>query len=267
MSLNSYRNSAAAPCGMPPIQRRRDVWAGSLSAQGDTTDDLIRQGGGDLIPTPPSGRWICGLFVHGRADLCVTVRYGAGGHGPALRVFDRVEVGILSTNVHSDARIRKKSNSGADPTGAGPAPHRHLRHRLPGRGPAGRCHHSGAGEVLIPCAVFPLFVRSIRDVDGAYAHSLLIVPEAQSGSTMTYDAGVGTPKAPRCSITAAWSWQEVQSEFGGRVQSERKPGTKIKEVTKVEKVTCALPRTPALPVWPWWACSTNLVSPSRCSIF
>ena len=129
-----------------------------LSAQGDTTDDLIAKA--EEINPHASKREMDMLLSTGEqisVALCAMALEAMGLPCISLAAW---QVGIQSTSVHSDARIKKidteRIQSELD------------RHRLPGRGPQRGRDHPGPGRVRhqrrgagggLPC-------RSVPDLHG-----------------------------------------------------------------------------------------------------
>ena len=112
----------------------------------------------------------------------------------------------------------------AYPVRAGPAPHRH-RHRLSGRGPQRRCDHSGPGRLRHqrrgPGGGLsgPTSARSTRmwTASTPRTPASCRAPEA-GGDHLRRDAGAGQPGRPGPPQPQRGAGQEVQSEFGSRVQ-------------------------------------------------
>ena len=191
-----------------------------LSAQGDTTDDLIEKANEINPHALQAGDGHAAL--HRRADLRGPVRHGPGGHGPALRVPDSLAGGHP---VHC-CPLRcpdQEDRFRAYPVRAGPAPHRH-RHRLSGRGPQRRCDHSGPGRLRhqrrgpgggLPGRPLPDLHGCGRRLHHGPPHRAGR-PEA-GGDHLRRDAGAGQPGRPGPPQPQRGAGQEVQSEFGSRV--------------------------------------------------
>ena len=192
-----------------------------LSAQGDTTDDLIAKA--EEINPHASKREMDMLLSTGEqisVALCAMALEAMGLPCISLAAW---QVGIQSTSVHSDARIKKidteRIQSELD------------QHRIVivtgfqgvdrngdvttlGRG------GSDTSAVALAAAFRADLCQIYTDVDGVYTTDPRIVPSARKLDEITYDemlelASQGGPGAPQPQRGAG---QEVQSEFGSRVQ-------------------------------------------------
>ena len=215
---------------------------GVLSAQGDTTDDLIEKA--PEINPNPSKREMDMLLSTGEqisVSLCCMALQAMGLPCVSLNAW---QVGIHTSNVHSDARIKKIDtervraeldqhrivivtgfqgiNRGGDITTLG-------------RG------GSDTSAVALAAAFRADLCQIYTDVDGVYTTDPRIVSNARKLEEITYDemlelASQGAQVLHNRSVELAKKFRvnmEVVSSL------ERKPGTKVKEVTKVEKTNIA----------------------------
>ena len=213
-----------------------------LSAQGDTTDDLIEKA--QEINPNPSKREMDMLLSTGEqisVSLCCIALQAMGLPCVSLNAW---QVGIHTSNVHSDARIKKIDtervraeldqhrivivtgfqgiNRGGDITTLG-------------RG------GSDTSAVALAAAFRADLCQIYTDVDGVYTTDPRIVSNARKLEEITYDemlelASQGAQVLHNRSVELAKKFRvnmEVVSSL------ERKPGTKVKEVTKVEKTNIA----------------------------
>ena len=213
-----------------------------LSAQGDTTDDLIAKA--EEINKKPSKREMDMLLSTGEqisVALCAMALEAMGLPCVSLAAW---QVGIQTTKVHSDARIKKidteRVRSELD------------QHRIvlvtgfQGVDRLGDVTTLGRGgsdtsAVALAAAFRADLCQIYTDVDGVYTTDPRIVPNAKKLDEITYDemlelASQGAGVLHNRSVELAKKWRvdlEVLSSL------ERKPGTKVKEVTKVEKTTIA----------------------------
>ena len=213
-----------------------------LSAQGDTTDDLIEKA--HEINPHPSKREMDMLLATGEqisVALCAMALEGMGLRCVSLAAW---QVGIQSSNVHSDARIRRidseRIRSELD------------QHRIvlvtgfQGVNRRGDVTTLGRGgsdtsAVALAAAFRADLCQIYTDVDGVYTTDPRIVPNARKLNEITYDemlelASQGAQVLHNRSVELAKKFRvnlEVVSSL------ERKPGTKVKEVTKVEKTNIA----------------------------
>lgn len=213
-----------------------------LSAQGDTTDDLIEKA--MEINPHASKREMDMLLSTGEqisVALCAMALEGMGLPCVSLAAW---QVGIHSTNVHSDARIRKIDTE-------------RIRAELDqkrivlvtgfqGVDRAGDVTTLGRGgsdtsAVALAAAFHAELCQIYTDVDGVYTTDPRIVPNARKLPEITYDemlelASQGAQVLHNRSVELAKKFHvnlEVVSSL------ENKPGTKVKEVTKVEKTNIA----------------------------
>ena len=213
-----------------------------LSAQGDTTDDLIAKA--EEINKKPSNREMDMLLSTGEqisVALCAMALEAMGLPCVSLAAW---QVGIQTTKVHSDARIKKidteRVRSELD------------QHRIvlvtgfQGVDRLGDVTTLGRGgsdtsAVALAAAFRADLCQIYTDVDGVYTTDPRIVPNAKKLDEITYDemlelASQGAGVLHNRSVELAKKFRvdlEVLSSL------ERKPGTKVKEVTKVEKTTIA----------------------------
>ena len=213
-----------------------------LSAQGDTTDDLIAKA--EEINPKPSKREMDMLLSTGEqisVALCAMALEAMGLPCVSLAAW---QVGIQTTKVHSDARIKKidteRVRSELD------------QHRIvlvtgfQGVDRLGDVTTLGRGgsdtsAVALAAAFRADLCQIYTDVDGVYTTDPRIVPNARHLDEITYDemlelASQGAGVLHNRSVELAKKFRvdlEVLSSL------ERKPGTKVKEVTKVEKTTIA----------------------------
>ena len=213
-----------------------------LSAQGNTTDDLIANA--KEVNLHPSKREMDMLLSTGEqisVALCAMALEAMGLPCVSLTAW---QVGIQTTKVHSDARIKKidteRIKSELD------------QHRIvlvtgfQGVDRLGDVTTLGRGgsdtsAVALAAAFRADLCQIYTDVDGVYTTDPRIVPNARKLDEITYDemlelASQGAGVLHNRSVELAKKFRvdlEVLSSL------ERKPGTKVKEVTKVEKTTIA----------------------------
>ena len=213
-----------------------------LSAQGDTTDDLIAKA--QEINPNASKREMDMLLSTGEqvsVALCAMALEAMGLPCVSLAAW---QVSIQSTSVHSDARIKKIDSEriqaeldqhrivivtgfqGVDRNGDV---------TTLGRG------GSDTSAVALAAAFRADLCQIYTDVDGVYTTDPRLVPNARKLDEITYDemlelASQGAQVLHNRSVELAKKFRvnlEVLSSL------ERKPGTKVKEVTKVEKTNIA----------------------------
>ena len=213
-----------------------------LSAQGDTTDDLIAKA--EEINRNPSKREMDMLLATGEqisVALCAMALEAMGLPCVSLTAW---QVGIQSTTVHSDARIKKIDSERVQ---AELDQHRIVIvtgfqgvDRLGDITTLGR-GGSDTSAVALAAAFRADLCQIYTDVDGVYTTDPRIVPNARKLDEITYDemlelASQGAQVLHNRSVELAKKFRvnlEVVSSL------ERKPGTKVKEVTKVEKTNIA----------------------------
>ena len=213
-----------------------------LSAQGDTTDDLIAKA--EEINPKASKREMDMLLATGEqisVALCAMALEKRGLSCVSLNAF---QVGIQSTSVHSDARIRR-----IDPERLRSELDQHrivLVTGFQGVDRSGDLTTLGRGgsdtsAVALAAAFHADLCQIFTDVDGVYTTDPRIVPAARKLSEITYDemlelASQGAQVLHNRSVELAKKYHvdlEVLSSL------EHKPGTKVKEVVKVEKTNIA----------------------------
>mgnify|MGYP003092925446 CR=1 FL=1 len=213
-----------------------------LSAQGDTTDDLIAKA--EEINSHPSKREMDMLLSTGEqisVALCAMALESMGLPCVSLTAW---QVGIQTTAVHGDARIKRIDSERVQAE---------LDQRrivlitgFQGMDRAGDVTTLGRGgsdtsAVALAAAFRAKLCQIYTDVDGVYTADPRIVPNARHLDEITYDemlelASQGAGVLHNRSVELAKKFRvdlEVLSSL------ERKPGTKVKEVTKVEKTTIA----------------------------
>ena len=213
-----------------------------LSAQGDTTDDLIAKA--EEINSHPSKREMDMLLSTGEqisVALCAMALESMGLPCVSLTAW---QVGIQTTAVHGDARIKRIDSERVQ---AELDKHRIvLIAGFQGMDRAGDVTTLGRGgsdtsAVALAAAFRAKLCQIYTDVDGVYTADPRIVPNARHLDEITYDemlelASQGAGVLHNRSVELAKKFRvdlEVLSSL------ERKPGTKVKEVTKVEKTTIA----------------------------
>ena len=213
-----------------------------LSAQGDTTDDLIAKA--EEINSHPSKREMDMLLSTGEqisVALCAMALESMGLPCVSLTAW---QVGIQTTAVHGDARIKRIDSERVQ---AELDQHRIvLITGFQGMDRAGDVTTWGRGgsdtsAVALAAAFRAKLCQIYTDVDGVYTADPRIVPNARHLDEITYDemlelASQGAGVLHNRSVELAKKFRvdlEVLSSL------ERKPGTKVKEVTKVEKTTIA----------------------------
>ncbi len=213
-----------------------------LSAQGDTTDDLIEKA--KEINPKASKREMDMLLSTGEQisiALCAMALEGMGLPVVSLAAW---QVGIHTSSAYSDARIKKIDQE-------------RIRQELDknkivlvagfqgvnrfgdvttlGRG------GSDTSAVALAAAFHADLCQIYTDVDGVYTTDPRIVPGARKLQEITYDemlelASQGAQVLHNRSVELAKKYHvnmEVVSSL------ERKPGTKVKEVAKMEKTNIA----------------------------
>lgn len=213
-----------------------------LSAQGDTTDALIAKA--EEINSHPSKREMDMLLSTGEqisVALCAMALESMGLPCVSLTAW---QVGIQTTAVHGDARIKRIDSERVQ---AELDQHRIvLITGFQGMDRAGDVTTLGRGgsdtsAVALAAAFRAKLCQIYTDVDGVYTADPRIVPNARHLDEITYDemlelASQGAGVLHNRSVELAKKFRvdlEVLSSL------ERKPGTKVKEVTKVEKTTIA----------------------------
>ena len=202
-----------------------------LSAQGDTTDDLIAKA--EEINSHPSKREMDMLLATGEqisVALCAMALESMGLPCVSLTAW---QVGIQTTAVHGDARIKRIDSERVQ---AELDQHRIvLITGFQGMDRAGDVTTLGRGgsdtsAVALAAAFRAKLCQIYTDVDGVYTADPRIVPNARHLDEITYDEMLELASQ---GAGVLHNRSEVLSSL------ERKPGTKVKEVTKVEKTTIA----------------------------
>ena len=211
-----------------------------LSAQGDTTDDLIAKAS-EINPNP-SKRELDMLLSTGEqisVALCAMALEAMGLPCVSLTSW---QVGIQSTAVHADARIKKIDSERIQ---AELDQHRIVIvtgfQGVDRSGDVTTLGGSDTSAVALAAAFRAKLCQIFTDVDGVYTTDPRIVPNARKLEEITYDemlelASQGAQVLHNRSVELAKKFRvnlEVVSSL------ERKPGTKVKEVTKVEKTNIA----------------------------
>ena len=213
-----------------------------LSAQGDTTDDLIAKA--EEINPNSSKREMDMLLATGEqisVALCAMALQGMGLPCISLTAW---QVGIHSTGVHSDTRIKKINT---ERVRAELDQHRIVIvtgfQGIDRRGDVTTLGRGGSdtSAVALAAAFHADLCQIYTDVDGVYTTDPRIVPTARKMNEISYDemlelASQGAQVLHNRSVELAKKFRvnmEVVSSL------ERKPGTKIKEVAKVEKTNIA----------------------------
>ena len=213
-----------------------------LSAQGDTTDDLIAKA--EEINSHPSKREMDMLLSTGEQISVALFAMALESMGLPCVSLTAWQVGIQTTAVHGDARIKRIDSERVQ---AELDQHRIvLITGFQGMDRAGDVTTLGRGgsdtsAVALAAAFRAKLCQIYTDVDGVYTADPRIVPNARHLDEITYDemlelASQGAGVLHNRSVELAKKFRvdlEVLSSL------ERKPGTKVKEVTKVEKTTIA----------------------------
>ena len=213
-----------------------------LSAQGDTTDDLIAKA--EEINSHPSKREMDMLLSTGEqisVALCAMALESMGLPCVSLTAW---QVGIQTTAVHGDARIKRIDSERVQ---AELDQHRIvLITGFQGMDRAGDVTTLGRGgsdtsAVALAAAFRAKLCQIYTDVDGVYTADPRIVPNARHLDEITYDemlelASQGAGVLHNRSVELA---KKLRVDLEVLSSLERKPGTKVKEVTKVEKTTIA----------------------------
>lgn len=213
-----------------------------LSAQGDTTDDLIAKA--EEINPHASRREMDMLLSTGEqasVALCAMALERAGLSCVSLNAW---QVGIHTTAVHSEARIRK-----IDPERVKAELDQHrivLVTGFQGIDRSGDITTLGRGgsdtsSVALAAAFHADICQIYTDVDGIFTADPRIVPDARKLDAITYDemlelASHGAQVLHNRSVELAKKYHvnlEVLSSFSNE------PGTKVREVVKMEKTNIA----------------------------
>ncbi|MBU5626880.1 aspartate kinase [Oscillibacter sp. MSJ-2] len=213
-----------------------------LSAQGDTTDELISKA--NEINPHASKREMDMLLSTGEqisVALCAMALEKIGVPAVSLAAW---QVGIQSNSVHSDARVKRideervrgELNQRRVVLVAGfQAVNKNGDVTTLGRG------GSDTSAVALAASFQADLCQIYTDVDGIYTCDPRIVPNARKLEAITYDemlelASQGAQVLHNRSVELAKKYHvnlEVLSSL------EKKPGTKVKEVVKMEKTNIA----------------------------
>ncbi len=209
-----------------------------LSAQGDTTDDLIEKA--REISDTPSKREMDMLLSTGEQisiALCAMALEKMGIPAVSLAAW---QVGIQTDRTYSNARIKRIDHERIESeldrkkvvlVAGFQGVNRYGDVTTLGRG------GSDTSAVALAAAFNADLCQIYTDVDGVYTTDPRIVPNARKLSEITYDemlelASQGAQVLHNRSVELAKKYNvnmEVLSSL------ERKPGTKVKEVAKMEK--------------------------------
>ena len=213
-----------------------------LSAQGDTTDDLIEKA--REINPRASKREMDMLLSTGEQISIALCAMALEGMGLPVISLCGWQVGVHTTSTYSDARIkridaervRRELDKNKIVLVAG----------FQGINRVGDVTTLGRGgsdtsAVALAAAFHADLCQIFTDVDGVYTTDPRVCPEARKLEAITYDemlelASQGAQVLHNRSVELAKKFRvnlEVLSSL------ERKPGTKVKEVAKVEKTNIA----------------------------
>ena len=213
-----------------------------LSAQGDTTDDLIAKA--EEINPRASKREMDMLLSTGEQISIALCAMALEGMGIPVVSLAGWQVGVHTTSTYSDARIktidRDRIQNELDKrkvvlVAGFQGVNRKGDVTTLGRG------GSDTSAVALAAAFNADLCQIFTDVDGVYTTDPRLVPQAVKLSEITYDemlelASQGAQVLHNRSVELAKKYHvnmEVVSSL------ERKPGTKVKEVVKMEKTTIA----------------------------
>ena len=213
-----------------------------LSAQRDTTDDLIAKA--EEINPRTSKRELDMLLSTGEQisiALCAMALEGMGVPAVSLTGW---QVGIQTTSAYSDARIktiaRERIQNELDQrkvvlVAGFQGVNRRGDVTTLGRG------GSDTSAVALAAAFNADLCQIFTDVDGVYTTDPRLVPEAVKLPEITYDemlelASQGAQVLHNRSVELA---KKYHVDMEALSSLERKPGTKVKEVAKMEKTTIA----------------------------
>ena len=213
-----------------------------LSAQGKTTDGLIAKA--KEINAKPSRREMDMLLSTGEQQSVALMAMAISAIGGRAVSLNAAQVGIETTNTYSNARIRhinterieNELDEGSIVLVTG----------FQGVNAIGDTTTLGRGgsdtsAVALAAALNADMCEIYTDVEGVYTADPRVVPDAVKLDEISYDemlelASQGAGVLHNRSVELAKKFRvdlEVLSSL------ERKPGTKVKEVTKVEKTTIA----------------------------
>ena len=210
-----------------------------VSAQGDTTDDLIEKAA-EINPNP-SKREMDMLLATGEQISIALLAMAIEKLGYPVVSLTGPQAGFLTDSSHSKARIRRIEKERVENelgkhniviVAGFQGMNRYGNITTLGRG------GSDTSAVALAAAFHADLCQIYTDVDGVYTADPRIVPNAQKLEEITYDemlelASLGANVLHNRSVEMAKKYNvnlEVVSSL------ERKPGTKVKEVAKVEKM-------------------------------
>ena len=242
-----------------------------LSAQGDTTDDLIEKA--QEINPKASRREMDMLLSTGEQISCSLCAMAVEALGLPVVSLTGWQAGVQTNSSYSSARIKKidveriqseidRNHSIVIVTGF-QGINKYGDITTLGRG------GSDTSAVALAAALKADLCQIYTDVDGIYTADPRHVKGARKLEEITFDemlelASLGAQVLHNRSVELAKKYQvnlEVLSSF------ERKPGTKVKEVAKnMEKTQISGVATKTWPAWPWWGWKTGLALPTKCSL-
>lgn len=210
-----------------------------VSAQGDTTDELIEKAA-EINPNP-SKREMDMLLATGEQISIALLAMAIEKLGYPVVSLTGPQAGFLTDSSHSKARIRRIEKERMENelgkhniviVAGFQGMNRYGNITTLGRG------GSDTSAVALAAAFHADMCQIYTDVDGIYTADPRIVPDAQKLEEITYDemlelASLGANVLHNRSVEMAKKYNvnlEVVSSL------EKKPGTKVKEVAKVEKM-------------------------------
>lgn len=210
-----------------------------VSAQGDTTDELIEKAA-EINPNP-SKREMDMLLATGEQISIALLAMAIEKLGYPVVSLTGPQAGFLTDSSHSKARIRRIEKERMENelgkhniviVAGFQGMNRYGNITTLGRG------GSDTSAVALAAAFHADLCQIYTDVDGIYTADPRIVPDAQKLEEITYDemlelASLGANVLHNRSVEMAKKYNvnlEVVSSL------EKKPGTKVKEVAKVEKM-------------------------------
>ena len=210
-----------------------------VSAQGDTTDELIEKAA-EINPNP-SKREMDMLLATGEQISIALLAMAIEKLGYPVVSLTGPQAGFLTDSSHSKARIRRIEKERLENelgkhhiviVAGFQGMNRYGNITTLGRG------GSDTSAVALAAAFHADLCQIYTDVDGIYTADPRIVPNAQKLEEITYDemlelASLGANVLHNRSVEMAKKYNvnlEVVSSL------EKKPGTKVKEVAKVEKM-------------------------------
>ncbi len=210
-----------------------------VSAQGDTTDELIEKAA-EINPNP-SKREMDMLLATGEQIPIALLAMAIEKLGYPVVSLTGPQAGFLTDSSHSKARIRRIEKERMENelgkhniviVAGFQGMNRYGNITTLGRG------GSDTSAVALAAAFHADLCQIYTDVDGIYTADPRIVPNAQKLEEITYDemlelASLGANVLHNRSVEMAKKYNvnlEVVSSL------EKKPGTKVKEVAKVEKM-------------------------------